>query len=293
MICTCGPDDPPYEEQHREFVVAFVLDGLFEQHGPRGRTLMTPGAAMLGNPGACFECSHTHARGDRCLSFWYSEEYFDRILADASRRGISGFAVDALPPLRETAALSTRAAAAINRPDDDAWDEVAAQVAIASVGLSQRTVQSPAKVSSRAESRVADAVRLIERRTRGSSLARFARQTGWHEPVSLSPGVQRRLRAYSAPVCASRAAETSGCAPARRAGANHRYRARLGLPRRVEFQPRVSRRVRCLTPPVSARALIRNVTRAQTVGSRRPLVRRRCALTGRGALRSRRACRYR
>jgi len=130
VLCTCGPDDPPYEEQHREYAVAFVIAGMFEQRGSRGRTLMTPGAAMLGNPGACFECSHTHTRGDRCISFWYSHEYFDRILSDASSRGTRGFAVDALPPLRETAALSARAAAAISRPDADAWDELAAQVAI-------------------------------------------------------------------------------------------------------------------------------------------------------------------
>jgi len=180
VLCTCGPDDPPYEEQHREFLVAFVIAGMFEQRGAHGRTLMTPGAAMLGNPGACFECSHTHARGDRCVSFWYSEDYFDRILADASMRGTAGgFSVDALPPLRETTVLSTRAAAAISRPDDDEWDEFAAQVAIAAVGLTEHTVPSPAQVSRRAESRVADAVRLIEENPEASlSLDVLARQAG-------------------------------------------------------------------------------------------------------------------
>ena len=28
MVCTCGPEDPPYEEQHREFAVAFVISGM-------------------------------------------------------------------------------------------------------------------------------------------------------------------------------------------------------------------------------------------------------------------------
>jgi AraC family transcriptional regulator len=184
VICTCGPDDPPYEEQHREFVVAFVIAGTFEHHGPRGRTLMTPGATMLGNPGACFACSHTHARGDRCISFWYSEEYFDRILADASTRGTRGFPLDALPALRQTADLSTRAAAAINGTDDDAWDELAAQAAIASVRLTRRAPQSPPQVSSRAESKVADAVHLIEAGPEAAlsldSLARHARMSPYH-----------------------------------------------------------------------------------------------------------------
>jgi AraC-like DNA-binding protein len=179
VLCTCGPDDPPYEEQHREFAVAFVISGMFEQRGPHGRTLMTPGAAMLGNPGGCFECSHTHTRGDRCISFWYAEEYFDRVLADASRRGTRGFVLDALPPLRETAVLSTRAAAAVSRPDDYAWDELAAQVATSSIGLTERAGRSPAQVSRRAESKVADAVRLIEEDPEASlSLDALSRQAG-------------------------------------------------------------------------------------------------------------------
>jgi len=179
VLCTCGPEDPPYEEQHSEFVVAFVIGGMFEHRGPRGRTLMTPGAVMLGNPGACFECSHTHGRGDRCISFWYSEKYFDRILADASTRGSGGFVLDALPPLRETAAISTRAEAAICRPDDDAWDEFAAQVAITSVGMTQRTPRSSSPVSRRGVSKVADVVRLIEAGPEASlSLDSLAGQAG-------------------------------------------------------------------------------------------------------------------
>ena len=132
---------------------------------------------------------------------------------------------------RETADFQLRAAAAISRPDDDAWDELAAQVAIASVGLTQRMQESGA-VSSRAESKVADAVRLIEAGPDAAlSLDSLARQAG------MSP--YHFLRVFSAVSSdphqyAARAAETSGCAlAARRAVANHRHRARLGLPRRV------------------------------------------------------------
>jgi AraC family transcriptional regulator len=162
VVCTCGPDDRPYEEQHREFAVAFVISGMFEQHSAHGRTLMTPGAVMLGSPGTCFACSHAHARGDRCVSFWYSTEYFERMLADMPACGLRGFAVDALPPLRETSTLSTRAAAAVRKRDGQPWDEFAALVATTSVALTQGSPRRPASVSKRAESKVADAVRQIE-----------------------------------------------------------------------------------------------------------------------------------
>jgi AraC family transcriptional regulator len=162
VVCTCGPEDPPYEEQHREFAVAFVISGMFEQHSAHGRTLMTPGAVMLGSPATCFACSHTHARGDRCVSFWYSAEYFDRVLADVPARGMRGFSVDALPPLREISTLSTRATAAISKRDGHPWDELAALVATTSVALTQGLPRRPAPVSKRAESKVADAVRRIE-----------------------------------------------------------------------------------------------------------------------------------
>ena len=29
VVCTCGPDDRPFEEQHSQFAIAVVADGTF------------------------------------------------------------------------------------------------------------------------------------------------------------------------------------------------------------------------------------------------------------------------
>jgi len=43
---------------------------------------------MLGNRGLRYECGHEHGEGDRCVSFWYAPEYFERLAADAGTRGV-------------------------------------------------------------------------------------------------------------------------------------------------------------------------------------------------------------
>jgi len=69
VTCFAGPHDRPFEEQHDLVCVAAVTRGTFQYRTPNGRATLVPGALMLGNPGACFECCHEHGVGDRCLSF--------------------------------------------------------------------------------------------------------------------------------------------------------------------------------------------------------------------------------
>ncbi|HKT99823.1 MAG TPA: AraC family transcriptional regulator, partial [Paraburkholderia sp.] len=95
VICTLGPADRPYEERHASACLAIVAAGSFGyrcgsggQGGrPRDRArspeLMTPGALMLGEPGACFECGHRHGAGDRCVSFHFDPDWLDEQAAAA------------------------------------------------------------------------------------------------------------------------------------------------------------------------------------------------------------------
>ena len=116
VVCTCGPQDHPYEERHSRYTIAIVLAGSFQYRSPGGRELMTAGSLMLGNEGQCFECAHQHGEGDRCVSFWYAPDYFERLAAD-SGAGTSDarFNVARLPPLRPLSPLVARAAAGVMR----------------------------------------------------------------------------------------------------------------------------------------------------------------------------------
>src|ERR671911_136245 len=64
VVCTCGPQDHPFEEQHSTVSIAIVAAGSFQYKADcrtgRGSELMTPGSLLLGNAGQYFECAHTH-----------------------------------------------------------------------------------------------------------------------------------------------------------------------------------------------------------------------------------------
>jgi AraC-like DNA-binding protein len=180
VICTCGPQDRPYEERHNHYAIAIVLAGSFQYRSPAGRELMTSGSIMLGNQSHCFECGHQHGEGDRCLSFWYGSDYFERLATDAGARGSNvRFRVPRLPPLRPLSPLVARASAGLLAVADVPWEEFA-------VTLATRTVKLAAGVSSRraglplnAEARVTRAVRTIDRHPDAAlRLGQLARQAG-------------------------------------------------------------------------------------------------------------------
>jgi AraC family transcriptional regulator len=98
MICTSEPHDRMYEESHALFSVSFVLAGSFTHRSAEGRALLIPGAVLLGNRGACFECGHEHGEGDRCLSFQYDPALFEEVMADTGAQ--AQFGRSTLPPQR-------------------------------------------------------------------------------------------------------------------------------------------------------------------------------------------------
>ena len=180
VVCTCGPRDRPYEEQHARYAIAIVLAGTFQYRSPSGHQLMTAGSLMLGNPGHGFECAHRHGEGDRCVSFWYEPDFFERMASDA---GVPAsdvrFRSPALPPLRALSPLVARAGAGASNVGDVAWEELA-------VTLAERTMTLAAGVSPgrtawplTAEARVSEAVRTIDRHSQAAlPLGQLARQAG-------------------------------------------------------------------------------------------------------------------
>jgi AraC-like DNA-binding protein len=141
---------------------------------------MTPGSLLLGNAGQSFEVGHEHAAGDRCLSFQFTPEYFERIASDAGvKKSDRGFRLLRLPPLRELSSLIARARAGLEYSADTPWEELSIELAAATVqverGISSRTENPPPS----AIARVTRTVRAIERRPDGTlGLGSLAREAG-------------------------------------------------------------------------------------------------------------------
>jgi len=179
VVCTAGPRDASFEEQHDHYAIAIVLAGTFQYRSPLGRTVLTPGSVMLGNHRQCYECGHEHAEGDRCVSFWYAPEYFEQLAADAgARRSSVDFAVPRLPPLRELSRIVAAAGAGATTSSAVPWDEMAVRLATRAVALSTGA-SGPAASPPNAEARVTQIVRAIERRPAAAlTIERLAREAG-------------------------------------------------------------------------------------------------------------------
>ena len=181
VVCTSGPDDRPFEERHAAFSIAIVLAGTFQYRSDSGGALMTPGSLLLGRPDQPFECAHQHAVGDRCLSFHFSPAFFERVVADAAgaREGLTWQHLR-IPPLPELTPLIARASAAMTRPHDDRWAELAVELAGVTTEMLVRGRLSPVlHPPPGAEARVTRVVRAIERfEYQSPSLACFARDAG-------------------------------------------------------------------------------------------------------------------
>jgi AraC-like DNA-binding protein len=184
VLCTSGPSDRPFEEQHSNTSIAIVLAGSFQYHGTRSRELMTPGSLLLGSMGGNFECRHDHGTGDRCLSFSYSPDVFERLAFDAGWRGAGkGFRVLRLPPLRDLSAVVAQASAGLAGAAVS-WEEIGLEIGFHAVrfaeGASPRTFDAaPSTIA-----RVTRIVRMIERHPRAklnlAHLAAEARLSPYH-----------------------------------------------------------------------------------------------------------------
>ncbi|WP_371010684.1 helix-turn-helix transcriptional regulator [Mesorhizobium sp. RCC_202] len=162
VICTAGAGDKPFEEEHGNFCVAAVTGGTFRYRTSQGTAMLAPGAILLGNPGACYECGHEHGAGDRCLSFHFTPAYMERVVADVPGAKRLGFAAPRLPPLPALAPLLAEAEAARETGDSEAFEEFGLRLAGAVVAAGSDAGPADRTPSSRDQKRVAEAVRRIE-----------------------------------------------------------------------------------------------------------------------------------
>jgi hypothetical protein len=127
VVCTSGPGDQPFEEQHFTSCVAIVLSGTFQYRTSAVRELMMPGALLLGNSGDGFTCGHEHGTGDRCVSFSYSDEFCDRVSAGIGPVK-SRFKTPRLAPARVLSPLVSKASQLLTGASHAAFEELGIQV---------------------------------------------------------------------------------------------------------------------------------------------------------------------
>jgi AraC-like DNA-binding protein len=178
VVCTSGPGDRSFAEQHRDVSIAVVAAGSFQYRSEAGRALLAPGAVMLANAGEMFECGHTHGAGDRCISFSYTPECFEQLA------GVPGFRVPALPPMRAMSAAIARACAGVvEQAEAAAWEELSVQMAVEAARLAEG-IAGLADALPSAEARVTRVVRMIEAapaaRHSVTTLAKEARLSPYH-----------------------------------------------------------------------------------------------------------------
>ncbi|HZD93859.1 MAG TPA: AraC family transcriptional regulator [Candidatus Sulfotelmatobacter sp.] len=181
VICTHGPHDRSFEEQHKNYTIALVAAGSFQYRGDHGRELMTAGSILLGRAGEGFECRHDHGSGDRCVAFSYTPEYFERLAADAGGKG--SFAVLRLPPMRAFSPLMARACAGLFNTTDVPWEEIGLELASQTVQMARNGGVDchPTNSLPSSEARVTRVLRRIERHISDSldvSIANLAREAG-------------------------------------------------------------------------------------------------------------------
>ena len=192
VVCTCGPQDQRFEEQHPCFTIAVVIAGTFQYRDSPSRpaaaeALMTPGSLLLGNAGQYFECGHEHGLGDRCISFGYAPDYFERIAADVGfSRGQRNFRILRLPPLKSLSRTIAKACAGLARRavTNMAWEELSVEIAVEATELANGLSPQTSGVPPSTLARVTRTVRMIERQAENElplgSLAQEAGLSPYH-----------------------------------------------------------------------------------------------------------------
>jgi AraC-like DNA-binding protein len=179
IVCTCGPRDPTAEDQTSTSGLALVLSGSFVARDRHGTSLLGPGSLFLVEAGRCFVCSHQHGEGDRCLSFKFEPELFERIAHDAGAK--PEFAHNSLPPLRELSPLTARARMAITR--HDLMEEAAFEMVGAAIQLGGR-LRRAASAPIHHHGRMTEVLRYMAAHSAAphkiAGLARMARLSPYH-----------------------------------------------------------------------------------------------------------------
>jgi AraC-like DNA-binding protein len=161
-ICNAGPGDRRFEERHGSFTIAAVMAGLFRYRGATGTALLHPGAFLLGNFGASFECGHDHSRGDHCIAFHFRPGYFAEVAAVAGGTAGFKFKTAMLPSTPSTLSWLARMPSLTARGDALALDESLTELLALIVAAHSGHVSPPQRISASDERRISRALQVLQ-----------------------------------------------------------------------------------------------------------------------------------
>ena len=172
--CSAGPGDKPFTERYGCHSVSYVRKGSFACH-TRGRTFeLVAGSILVGFPGDEYVCTHDHACGDECLSFFPSAELVETI-GDPAQVWRTG----AAPPLGELMVLGELAQAVASGRSDIGLDEVGQMFASRFVEVVSGRSRQPLEVTARDRRRAVETALWIDANSqRDINLDAAAGQTG-------------------------------------------------------------------------------------------------------------------
>ncbi|HKE24336.1 MAG TPA: AraC family transcriptional regulator [Bryobacteraceae bacterium] len=180
VVCTAGPHDRPFEEQHSRASIAIVVSGTFQYRTSAGRGLMTPGSVLLGNAGDSFTCGHEHGAGDRCVSFSFTPEFCHRFAGPAPAR----FHTPRIPPLRALSPLVAKASELLSRAGQIEIEDLGMQLFTQVAGFASGASRATAAADASSLARVTRVIRMIDNEPDAPhgmpSLARAARLSLFH-----------------------------------------------------------------------------------------------------------------
>lgn len=142
--------------------IAVVTQGTFRYRTTQGAAVLAPGAVLLGNDRHCFECGHEHAAGDRCLSFRFTPEYIEAVIAAVPGATGVEFALPHVPPVAALIPFIAAAEAARDDGDNAAYEELAVDLAGAVATVVGDTKQNNRPSSRRDQRRITEALCRIE-----------------------------------------------------------------------------------------------------------------------------------
>lgn len=161
VVCSAGPKDTPFEEEHSNMSIAMVIAGSFQYRTSTGRELMTPGSFLLGNAGDAYICGHEHGAGDHCVSFQYSQDLRERLVDDLGLNR-KRFRAPRVPPLRSLAPLVAKVMALLGGAGTATCEELALAVFARAMEADCGTEPRPRFAQSASLARVTRVVRMID-----------------------------------------------------------------------------------------------------------------------------------